>query len=223
MFYEPAKNDHGLPFNPFKSCVVPRPIGWISSLSPEGVPNLAPFSQFQNLTFDPPYVMYSANQTFTARRKDSVNNVEATREFVWNMATWELREQVNITANDWPSDTDEFEVAGLEKEESALVKPWRVKRSPVHFECRYHSTLRLPGNGPAGTVDIVIGEVIGIHINDDFITPEGRLDVLKARPIARMGYHDYTSVLEIFEMHPGDARSGGMEGRPEANVFKAAE
>jgi flavin reductase (DIM6/NTAB) family NADH-FMN oxidoreductase RutF len=200
--------------------VVPRPIGWISSLSADGVANLAPFSQFNNLTFDPPYVMFSSNQTMGAHRKDSVVNAEATREFVWNMATWELREQVNITAMDWPSGTDEFAEAGLEKAPSILVGPWRVKRAPVQFECMYHSTVRLPGNGPMGTVDIVIGEVVGIHIDDAFITPEGRVDVLKARPIARMGYFDYTSVLEIFEMHPGTTRGGGMEGRPEANKFE---
>ena len=91
MFYEPKKNDHGLPFNPFKSCVIPRPIGWISTLSTDGIPNLAPFSQFQNLTFDPPYVMFSANHTIDAERKDSTRNAQATGEFVWNMATWDLK------------------------------------------------------------------------------------------------------------------------------------
>ena len=221
MFYEPRNNDHGLKYNPFKSCVIPRPIGWISTLSPAGVANLAPFSQFQNLTFDPPYVMFSANQNIDASRKDSVNNAEDTGEFVWNMATWELREAVNVTAALYPSDVDEFEVAQLEKLPSKFVKPPRVKGSPVHFECRYHSTLRLPGNGPMGPAHMVIGEVIGIHIDDDYIMADGKLDVLRARPIARIGYHDYTSIESIFTMEiPGDdpVRKGGMEGRPEDNV-----
>lgn len=218
MFYQPDRNDHGLPYNPFKSCVIPRPIGWISTLSPEGVANLAPFSQFQNLTFDPPYVMFSANQTTDARRKDSAANAEATGAFVWNMATYAQREAVNVSAMEVAPDVDEFDLAGVEKLESRLVKPWRVKGAPVHFECRYHQTVRLPGNGAMGTVDIVFGRVVGIHIDDDFITEDGRFDVLKARPIARLGYYDYTSIESVFEMViPGanEALRAGMEGNRE--------
>lgn len=200
MFYETKKNDHGLPYDPFKSCVVPRPIGWISTIGPDDVPNLAPYSQFQNLTFDPPYVMFSSNQKIDRTRKDSVINSEQTEEFVYNMATYELREAVNISAQQVPPDIDEFELAKLTKEPSRLVKPFRVGESPVQFECRYHQTLRLPGKGPMGTVDVVIGEVLGIHIKDTFITPEGKLDILKIRPIARLGYYDYTCIESIFEM-----------------------
>jgi len=219
MFYEPEKNDHGLPHNPFKSCCIPRPIGWISTLSPEGRPNLAPFSQFQNLTFDPPYVMFAANQRTTGARKDSVVNAEATGEFVWNMATYAQREAVNITAMEVEPGVDEFELAKLGKLPSQLVKPWRIEGAPVHFECRYHQTVRLPGNGKMGTADIVIGRVVGIHIADDFITAEGRIDVLKARPIARLGYYDYTSIESVFEMViPGDNKAMliGLEGKSEA-------
>jgi len=219
MFYEPEKNDHGLPHNPFKSCCIPRPIGWISTLSPEGKPNLAPFSQFQNLTFDPPYVMFAANQKTIGSRKDSVVNAEATGEFVWNMATYAQREAVNISAMEVEPDVDEFELAKLEKLPSELVKPWRIKGAPVHFECKYHQTVRLPGNGVMGTADIVIGQVIGIHIADDFITDDGRIDVLKARPIARLGYYDYTSIESTFEMViPGnnEAMLIGLEGKSEA-------
>jgi flavin reductase (DIM6/NTAB) family NADH-FMN oxidoreductase RutF len=200
MFYDPAKNDHGLPYNPFKSCVVPRPIGWISTLSADGIANLAPFSQFQNLTFDPPYVMFASNQRTDGKRKHSADNAEQTQEFVWNMATWDLREAVNNSAQEVPPEVDEFELAGVTKAPSHRVAAPRVAESPVHFECRYHATLRLPGVGPMGSVDVVIGRVVGIHINDDFITADGKLDILKARPIARMGYYDYTSVDSIFEM-----------------------
>jgi len=215
MFYEPGKTAHGLPRDPFKSCVVPRPIGWISTLSREGVHNLAPFSQFQNLTFDPPYEMFAANQNTTGRRKDTVVNTEATGEFVWNMATYELREAVNKSAEELPPHVDEFEIAGLTKAQSKIVKPCRVAESPIHFECAYYTTIRLPGNGTMGTVDIVIGRVAGIHIKEDAIGPDGRIDILKLRPIARLGYHDYTSVESIFSMTiPGNdpKRLAGMEG-----------
>ncbi|KAJ0117397.1 hypothetical protein J7T55_003811 [Diaporthe amygdali] len=187
MFYEPGKTDHGLDHDPFKACVVPRPIGWISTTSPSGVHNLAPYSQFNNLTFDPPYVMFSANQTPSNRRKDTVANVEATGRFVWNLATWDLREAVNTTAEQVPADVDEFARAGLEKEFTTALKDPQlpmVKASPVKFECVYHTTLRLPGNPPMGSVDVVIGRVIAVHIADDVLT-DGILDVRKTQPIAR--------------------------------------
>lgn len=215
MYYEPGKTHHGLPHDPFKSCVIPRPIGWISTVSRDGVHNLAPFSQFQNLTFDPPYVMFASNQSTRGLRKDTVMNTEQTGEFVWNMATYELREAVNKSAEEVAPEVDEFELAGVTKAASRIVKPSRVAESPIHFECAYHQTIRLPGNGTMGTVDVVIGRVIAIHISDEVIRPDGRIDVLKIRPIARLGYHDYTSVESIFEMViPGNNRlaSAGMEG-----------
>ena len=215
MFYEFKNNDHGLPFDPFKSCVVPRPIGWLSTLSKDGVPNLAPYSQFQNLSFDPPYVMFSANQKTTGGRKDTTVNTEQTGEFVYNMTSYELREALNKTAEEVPEDADEFELAGLTKAPSRTVKPFRVAESPVQFECRYHQTIRLPGKSQMGTVDVIIGEVLAIHIKDEFITSEGKLDILKIRPLGRLGYYDYTEVNNTFEMViPGmnEALKAGLEG-----------
>lgn len=215
MFYDPDKNDHGLAHSPFKSCVVPRPIGWISTVSPDGVHNLAPYSQFQNLTFDPPYVMFAANQNSSGKRKDTVTNTEQTGEFVYNMATWDLREAVNRSASTVGPDVDEFDLAGVTKAASILVKPCRVAESPVHFECRYHQTLRLPGNGLMGTTDVIIGKVVMIHIRDDVIRPDGRLDIVRIRPLARMGYYDYTTVESVFEMViPGanEDTLAGLEG-----------
>lgn len=181
--------------------MVPRPIGWISTRNKDGVDNLAPFSQFNNLTFDPPYVMFSAQQKFTGDRKDSVVNAENTKHFVWNMATWDLREAVNITGQGVPYGVDEFERASqyISKEQATLMDIPMVKESPVKFECEYHSTIRLPGNPPTGTVDIVIGKVIAIHIKDEVLT-DGILDVKKALPIARLGYFQYTVVKETFDM-----------------------
>jgi flavin reductase (DIM6/NTAB) family NADH-FMN oxidoreductase RutF len=216
MYYSPEKNDHGLPHSPFKACVVPRPIGWISSVSRAGVANLAPYSQFQNLTFDPPYVLFAANQTTDGRRKDSVVNVEETGEFVYNMATWELREAMNRSAAEVGPEVDEFELAGVTKAPSRVVKAPRVAESPIQFECVYHQTIRLPGASPMGTVDVVIGRVVGVHIRDDLVGPGGKVEVLKVRPLARLGYFDYTTVDSAFEMViPGrnDELLRGLEGR----------
>jgi flavin reductase (DIM6/NTAB) family NADH-FMN oxidoreductase RutF len=216
MYYEPGTTDHGLPFDPFKSCVVPRPIGWISTVGADGADNLAPYSQFQNVGFDPPIVMFSANQNSTGGRKNSVVNAEARGEFVWNMATYALREAVNITSEELPLGVDEFERAGLAKIASKLVAPKRVKDSPVHFECKYLQTTRLPGNGAMGSVDVVFGRVVAIHIDDAAIR-DGKVDIACLRPLARLGYYDYTFVETVFSMAPPGKNAGiaaGLEGSP---------
>ncbi len=198
--------------------MIPRPIGWISTVDSAGRCNLAPYSQFQNVTFDPPIVMFSANQTTDGRRKDSVRNAEDTGEFVWNMATWALREAVNATGEELPPGVDEFERAGLGKLPSRLVRPPRVAGSPIQFECVYLNTLRFPGKPPMGSADVVFGRVVAVHIDDDALTPEGLVDVLKLQPIARMGYFDYTVVDNRFQMViPGDNRAllAGLEGSAE--------
>jgi len=198
---------------------VPRPIGWISTISRDGILNLAPYSQFNNLGYDPPYVMFSANSLpGTGRRKDSVKNATDTGEFVVSMATYELREAVNMTSQLVGPEIDEAALAGLEMAPSRLVKPPRVAASPVHLECKFHSASALPGNVSDQVHHVVIGRVVGVHIRDDVLTPEGKLDVLKIRPIARLGYFDYTTVDSIFTMAPNgpnmDARHAGLEGRP---------
>jgi len=216
MEYDPAQDDHGLPFNPFKACVVPRPIGWISTTSVDGIDNLAPYSQFQMVTYDPAIVMFSANLTPDGRRKDTVVNVEDTGEFVWNMATHDLREAVNLSSTFVDSGVDEFEFTGLAKAPSVKVKPPRVADSPVHFECVHMHSLRLPGDSVMGTVDVVFGKVVRIHIADEAISAAGRLDYPKIRPLARLGYYDYTSVDSVFELkRPGESRHQlrGMEGK----------
>ena len=216
MFYEPDKNDHGLPFSPFKTCVVPRPIGWISTLSRAGVVNLAPFSQSNILGWDPPYVMFSANTHFDGRRKDSVVNAEETREFVYNIATYALRDAVVATSEILDAGIDEMAKAGLTPTPCRLVKPPRVAESPIAFECRHYQTIQVPCDSPGSMNNLVIGRVVGVHIADDIIGPGGKLDMLKVRPLARMGYLDYTSVTDIFEVRPigqADPRTvRGMSG-----------
>jgi flavin reductase (DIM6/NTAB) family NADH-FMN oxidoreductase RutF len=147
-----------------------------------------------------------------------VRNAEDTGEFVWNMATWALREAVNATGEELPPGVDEFERAGLGKLPSRLVRPPRVAGSPIQFECVYLNTLRFPGKPPMGSADVVFGRVVAVHIDDDALTPEGLVDVLKLQPIARMGYFDYTVVDNRFQMViPGDNRAllAGLEGSAE--------
>src|SRR5579875_660956 len=217
MFYEPDKNNHGLRFNPFKSICVPRPIAWISSLSVDGIPNLAPFSQFTNLSFDPPMVVISARAN-----TDTARNVNATSEFVVNMATYELREAVNKTSAVVPSEVDEAMLAGLEMLPSTLVKPKRVAASPVQMECKLYSSVVIPGRLRDHGHNLIIGRVIGIHIRDE-VLKDGRIDIAGIRPLARMGYLDYTSVQDVFTMPPPDGPNSeqsrrGLEGRPDMPV-----
>lgn len=200
MFYEPDKKNHGLPFTPLKSCVVPRPIGWISTLSRSGKTNLAPFSQFNIAGFEPGYVLFCAGgQHPDGHRKDTLINIEETGEFVYNMATYDLREAVTKTAQAIDSSVDEMALAGLTPEPSRLVKPFRVGESPISMECKYYTTINLPGHTWRTNHAIVVGLVLGVHIKDEFIT-DGKIDVAKIRPLARLGYTDYTSVESVFPM-----------------------
>jgi len=216
MHYAPGREPCPLPFSPFKSCTVPRPIGWLSTVSADGVANLAPYSQWQNLTFDPPMVMFAANQYADGRRKHTVLNAEATGWFVWNMATYALREAVNISAVEWPEGVDEFDKAGVTRAACIDAPGPRVAESPAQFECRYLSTHRLRGSSNHGWVDVVYGEVARIHVADEVLTADGKLDIARIRPLARLGYYDYTSVTEVFEMRiPGasQAAAAGLEGK----------
>jgi flavin reductase (DIM6/NTAB) family NADH-FMN oxidoreductase RutF len=199
MFYE-TKDSHGLPHNPFKSLVVPRPIGWISSRDRDGRVNLAPFSFFNAVADTPPVVMFSAGgRHLEGGHKDTPLNVEATGEFVYNLATWELREKMNLTSATAPRGWDEFKLAGLTPVPARLVDLPMVKESPVHFECRYLQTVELPSADPDYPNKVVFGRVIAIHIDDNVIV-DGRVDLAAIKPIARLGYMDYTVVETIFTM-----------------------
>ncbi len=221
VYYEPGKTSHNLPHSPFKSCVVPRPIGWISTTDPNGVDNLAPFSQFQNISFDPPIVMFAAGLHLDGRRKDTVANTQSGGEFVWNMATYDLREAVNISGEEVAPGIDEFELAGLTKMLSRRVRPPRIAESPVQFECVYLNTLHFPGATVISTIDVVFGRVVAIHIDDRALTADGLIDVARVRPLARLGYQDYTYVDHVFSMPPigtketVGARFAAIEGSAE--------
>ena len=203
MFYEP-KNGSGLPHNPFKAIVVPRPIGWISTLNAEGVPNLAPYSFFNAVADNPPQVMFSASNNHKyGGLKDAVADAQSTGEFVVNVATWDLREQMNASAVPAPHDVDEFEYAGLTKAESRLVRCPRVAESPLHLECRYTQSLELPSDVPGDQNTLVFGEVVGVHV-DEKVLVDGRIDYFKVRPVGRLGYLDYVEVNNSFAMERPD-------------------
>ncbi|MCY3701339.1 MAG: flavin reductase family protein [Rhodospirillales bacterium] len=199
MFYRTDVNDHGLPHDPFKACVVPRPIGWISTMSPAGVHNLAPYSFFNGVATAPPMVMFASNGRQPHGAKDSLANVEETGEFVANLATWDLREAMNRSSAPLGPDVDEFAFAGLEALPAKLVRPARVAGAPVHLECVHHQTVDLPSNEPEGRNAIVIGQVVGVHIEDGLIS-DGILDLSRVQPLARLGYFDYTVVNEMFSI-----------------------
>jgi len=195
MFYHPMQGDHGLPFDPFKAIVAPRPIGWISSLDAEGRPNLAPYSFFNAVSAQPHIVMFSS-----AGEKDSVANVEATGDFVCNLATWDLREAMNETSASLPHGVSEFSAAGLEMALSRTVKAPRVAAAVAALECKHLKSERIVDlTGQWSGSIIVFGEVTGVYIDDKYIR-DGRFDMSDVRTIARCGYRDYAVVDELFEM-----------------------
>jgi flavin reductase (DIM6/NTAB) family NADH-FMN oxidoreductase RutF len=193
MFYDPRRDKHGLSHNPMTALVVPRPIGWISTVSRDGVVNLAPYSFFNVVSGAPPFIMFASKP-----RKDSQRNAEETGEFVYNMATYDLREAVNASSAEYGPAISEPDRIGLEMAPSRAVKPPRVKRSPVALECKYYKTIELiSADGTRNTSSVILGEVVGIHIDDSVII-NGHIDVTRMQPLARLGYMDYCAVNELF-------------------------
>ena len=198
MFYEPKKK---IPFkiDPFKSLVFPRPIGWISSISKNGVSNIAPYSYFNSIADDPPQIMFCSNGgTADSKYKDSLSNILSTKEFVVNFATSTTRDQMNNTSRDFEPHEDEFVLSKLKKKKSKLVRAPSVKDSPVNLECKLVKTIKLKSNTKE-TSTMIIGEVIGIFIKDKFIKNK-KVDSVSMRYIARMGYSEYTTVASKFNL-----------------------
>ena len=199
MFYETGSKAPLSP-DPFKSLIVPRPIGWVTSIDSRGRVNLAPFSFFNAVAEDPPMVVFAPNGLKAeGLLKDSRRNIEETGEFVCNLATWDLRERMNATSFGYPAGTDEMQAAGLTPAPSRLVRPPRVAEAPVHLECRLWRIITLPSPDPKAPNDLVVGEVVGIHI-DDALIKDGRVDIVAAKPIARLGYSEYACVDTKFRM-----------------------
>ncbi len=196
MFYEPDKRDTALlPYDPFKAIVAPRPIGWITSMNAKGEINLAPYSFFNGINSRPNLVMFSSEG-----RKDSVSFIAETGEFVCNLATWDLREAMNLTSAPLPRGVNEMERAGLAPAPSRLVKPPRVAASPCALECKLMQIVPIEeAGGAAVDCHLVIGRVVGVHIDERFIV-NGRLDLAAVKPIARCGYDEYAVVESVFSM-----------------------
>ncbi len=198
MFYD-ARTKAPLKHDPVKALIAPRPIGWISTLSREGVANLAPYSFFNLVASGPSIVAFSS-----AGRKDSQTNAEQTGEFVCNIASFDQREAVNSSAATLPPEVDEFALTGLGTLPSQMIKPPRVKGAPAHLECVYLQTVPLfSKDGVRNGFDLVLGEVVGVHIDDRFIK-EGLVDTAAMRLLARLGYLDYSVTDEVFAMRRPD-------------------
>jgi flavin reductase (DIM6/NTAB) family NADH-FMN oxidoreductase RutF len=205
MHYDTAKAGHGLPYDPFKALVVPRPIGWIATLDEDGRANLAPYSFFNAVSDRPPMVMFSSGG-----HKDSLRNIEATGEFTCSIATVGLCEAMNLSSAAVAPGVDEFELAGLTKAPSRFVKPPRVAEAPAALECRLWKLLPLPPARPGGrsAYTMVIGSVVGVYIDDAYLR-DGRVRSGAMQPLARLGYMDYAAF--------GDAQVFALD-RPEVSA-----
>jgi len=196
MFYQP-KDGHGLPHSPFNAIVAPRPIGWIGSRDKDGHDNLAPYSFFNAVAYEPPQVMFSSTSAKPDRgdTKDSVGNIRETGVFSVNVVSFALKDAMNLTSGAWDKDTDEFALAGLEKADCDTINAPRVANAPATLECKVTQIITLEGAHNFA----VFGEVTGVHIRDEFMT-DGMFDLRKVRPLARLGYQDYTSVTDLFSL-----------------------
>ena len=194
MFYEPSKG-HGLPHDPFKALVAPRPIGWISTQGADGSLNLAPFSFFNAIGTHPHMVLFCAEG-----EKDTVVFARETGEFVANLVSHDLVEQMNASSVDAPRGVCEFDYAGLKPEPSRLVRSPRVREAHAALECKVTEILRPKAlDGTETERFLVLGEVVGIFIADDALT-DGMFDIVKAGTVSRLGYLDYSSITQVFQM-----------------------
>ncbi len=196
MIIDPQAVPVSIAYQLLTTTVIPRPIGFISSLSPEGVANLAPFSFFNAVCGEPPMIMFSASN----RRplKDTLRNVRTMREFVVNIVSEEIAGQMNLTSGDYAPDISEFDVSGLTPVPSDIVRPPRVLESPVNMECRVHDILEVSAKPMGGS--IVIGEVIRFHVRDSIIDKDMFIDPDKLKPVARLGGPSYSRIRDRFDM-----------------------
>jgi flavin reductase (DIM6/NTAB) family NADH-FMN oxidoreductase RutF len=201
MEFDPKNLEQSAIYKLLTGAVIPRPIGWISSISEDGINNLAPFSFFNAIGDDPPHVMFSTvrgNNT----NKDTLNNVLSTKQFVVNMVTEELVEQMNMTSQSIPSDESEFELAGLTPIASVKVKPMRVKESPITFECElvHHYSLE---NHKFGGATMIVGKIIMMHIDESVLLDNYKINMDTYKPVARLAGSNYSKIGEIFSIKRG--------------------
>lgn len=189
MFYQVSEG-HGLPHDPFNAIIAPRPIGWISSRSATGHDNLAPYSFFNGVAYTPPQLMFASTGA-----KDSLGNIRETGVFCVNVVSEAMIGEMNATSARFDAKVDEFSVAGIEKVACETIDCARVAGAPAALECRLTAVHRLEGEANF----VVFGEVMGVYLRDDCMN-EGRFDVTRAKPLARLGYRDYSAVRAPFEL-----------------------
>ncbi|HUN67691.1 MAG TPA: flavin reductase family protein [Burkholderiales bacterium] len=214
IFFEPGNRDRKLfPHDPFKGMVVPRPIGWISTMSEGGALNLAPYSFFNGVLSWPQIVAFASESM-----KDSASFAIETGEFVWSMATWDLRDKMNLTSAGLPRGESEFAYAHLATAPSKLVRAPRVADSPAALECKVTQVVRvlnMQGQETPGTM--VLGQVIGIHVDERYLK-NGRFDLAAVKPIARCGYDEYTVVERVFSLKRPESGGNSFGGGPAATA-----
>lgn len=214
MFYDAIQNAHGLKHDPFKALMAPRPIGWIGTVSNDGVANLAPYSFFNAVGDRPHYVVFG-----TGGIKDSLRNISENGEFTCSMSTWDLREHMNMSSAAVPPNVDEFPLSGLTGVRGKIVKAPYVKEAAAVFECKHWKTIELPAIAPQkGGFSMVVGYVVGVHIDDKYIK-DGIVNTSEMRPLGRMGYMEYAVVTPetTFSMNrPEVDKDGNVVGVPGA-------
>ena len=214
MYYKAGKHkEAGLPYSPFKALVAPRPIGWISTQSTDGIANLAPYSFFNAISELPPMVMFvSAPDERSGKStpdhhsaKDSLANIMQTGEFGVNIVGKKQIEGMITSAELLSSDIDEFEAAKLVKKQASDINVPLVAGAPAQLECQLHDIITLPGTDTRAGCKMVLGRVVSIHIDDDVIR-DGKVDVSLFQPVSRLGYRDYATIDELFSISQGVSR-----------------
>lgn len=198
MQFDPLKIDQKAIYKLLTGAIIPRPIGWISSINKDGILNLAPFSFFNAVGDDPPHIMFSTVRGNNIN-KDTLNNVLETQEFVVNMVTEELVEKMNLTSQSIPADQSEFDLAKLTPIDSILVKPPRVKESPITMECKlvHHYTLE---NHKYGGATVLIGKIVMFHVDDSVLLDDYKINLETYKPVARLAGSNYSKLGEIFSV-----------------------
>ncbi len=201
MFYQP-ENGHGLPHNPFKAIVSPRPIAWISTRDAAGQNNLAPYSFFNAVADTPPQIMFASTGAKPDRNgtKDTMDNIRETGVFCVNILGYEDRDRMNASSAGVARGVDEFALAGVQAQECERIACARAKGVPASLECELQQIVQLAGPGSF----MAIGNVVGVHLRDDCLV-DGMFDVTKYQPLARLGYKDYATVRDVFSLkRPGE-------------------
>ncbi len=201
MFYQP-QDGHGLPHDPFNAIITPRPIGWISSRDARGRDNLAPYSFFNGAAYEPPQVMFASTGRKADRDsgKDSLGNIRETGVFCVNVVEAAAVDAMNVSAGDYGRNVDEFSTAGLARAQCTTIDCARVADAPAALECRMTRIVQLKG----ADNHVVFGEVTGIHLRDDCLV-DGKFDVTRFNPLARLGYRDYAIIRDTFTLkRPGE-------------------